>query len=52
MTNMSYCKYENTLAELREIYENIGEIPQDADEQKARAKLIKLCQKIGEYSKT
>lgn len=49
MGNMGYCRFQNTLGDLRECYEHWDEFdPTDTDneESKARGKLLKLCQKI------
>jgi hypothetical protein len=39
MPNMSYCRFQNTLQDLRDYYENM-------EEKKAKARLIKLCPRI------
>jgi hypothetical protein len=42
MSNMSYCRFRNTLADLRDCYENMdGDISEE--EAKARAHLIGIC---------
>lgn len=47
MSNMSYCRFENTLADLRDCYENMDNSKDLSEsEQKARLKLIKLCDSI------
>lgn len=46
MSNMSYCRFQNTLADLRECYEAMEETDLSKEEEKARAGIIKLCQKI------
>ena len=48
MTNMSYCRFENTLEDLRDCYEHIDETLSNKDEHKARIRLYKLCQKVTE----
>ena len=49
MGNMSYCRFQNTLGDLRDCYNNWEEF-RDAemhpDEAKARERLLTLCQKI------
>jgi hypothetical protein len=45
MANMSYCRFRNTLPDLRDCYENWEE-DADPEEQKARERLLKLCEKI------
>ena len=50
MINMSYCRYENTLAALYECYrESRMELSDDATDYEKRAykELIELCRKIG-----
>lgn len=49
--NMSYCRFENTLAALRECWESDGmSTPEDLNdyEKKARIRLIGLCKDIAE----
>lgn len=48
--NMSYCRFENTLQDLRDCEEHLDEQVHNLseDEQKAREKLVKLCKRIGE----
>lgn len=48
MSNMSYCRFRNTLPDLRDCFENMDEPINDEDEEKARVRLIKLCMKIAE----
>lgn len=44
---MSYCRFENTLADLRDCAENIDEqLELDGTEDKARVQLIKQCYAI------
>lgn len=45
MANMSYCLFRNTLSDLRDCYEMMGETPSD-DERRAYEALITLCKKI------
>lgn len=41
MSNMSYCRFENTLADLEDCYDNIEDtIDMSVEEAKARIKLI------------
>lgn len=42
MGNMGYCRFQNTLNDLRDCYENIDNDLSD-DEKQAKDKLIKLC---------
>jgi len=45
MANMSYCRFQNTLADLRDCADNFDDAQSD-DEKKARERLIKLCRKM------
>ncbi len=48
MPNMSYCRFENTLVDLRDCEQamSIGEPVEDGNELKAKKKLIRLCIEI------
>jgi len=46
MSNMSYCRFENTLQDLRDCYENWDAELESESEKKARVRLLKLCQDI------
>ena len=47
--NMSYCRFRNTLEDLRDCYFNLSEVQDlSSDEERAREKLIKLCCTIAE----
>lgn len=49
MANMSYCRFHNTLIDLRDCYANITEIEDMSEsELQARKKLIELCQEIAQ----
>lgn len=53
MSNMSYCRFRNTLGDLRDCRDALEEIGGDlselsADEQKAATALIKLCLTISD----
>jgi hypothetical protein len=49
MSNMSYCRFHNTLQDLRDCYEAWDE-DKSPEEKKAQARLLKLCQDIvGDY---
>lgn len=53
MPNMSYCRFQNTLSDLRDCETALNETNGDlerlsADEKKAAERLIRLCRKIGE----
>ncbi len=45
MSNMSYCRFHNTLQDLRDCYETWEE-ETSPEEQKERARLLKLCRVI------
>ena len=47
MSNMSYCRFRNTLTDLQDCYDNLGETESE-EEAQAEAQLIKLCQQIAE----
>lgn len=49
MSNMSYCRFRNTLEDLRDCYNHIDEGDLSEEEQRARDRLIKLCAKIATY---
>jgi hypothetical protein len=51
MGNMSYCRFENTLRDLRDCYKDMSETDfyeLSESEQEARNKLVALCQNISE----
>ena len=43
MSNMSYCRFENTLNDLRDCYDAMGDELESDTEIRARKKLIKIC---------
>lgn len=47
MSNMSYCRFQNTLQDLRDCYEGWGE-DLSPEETKAQKRLLKLCKDIVE----
>lgn len=50
MANMAYCRFENTVDDLRDCYEHMDDDDLSSSEQKKRDRLIKLCQQIaGDY---
>ena len=53
MSNMSYCRFQNTLHDLEDCYENMELHKQSNKEEKeAKEKLIELCQQIAnDYGK-
>jgi len=48
MGNMSYCRFENTLGDLRDCREHLDDNAEDMNDREvvARQKLIKLCAEI------
>ena len=46
MANMGYCRFENTLGDLRDCYEAMEDMDLSETEEKAKKRLMKLCQKI------
>ena len=51
MGNMSYCRFQNTLHDMRDCYENLDDYDLSNDEKQAKLSLIQLCTKIsGEYT--
>lgn len=52
MANMSYCRYQNTLIDLRDCWGEMDyEEPEtlDLEERKARRHLIALCKDIAQF---
>ena len=50
--NMSYCRFQNTVTDLADCMDALGEIDYDlaklsADEEKAARRLIEICKVIG-----
>jgi hypothetical protein len=53
MGNMSYCRFENTLADLRDCADNMDADDLSETEEKARKRLIALCKRIADdYAET
>jgi hypothetical protein len=49
MSNMSYCRFRNTLEDLQDCEENMGETDELSDEETyARKRLIALCKQIAD----
>ena len=46
MANMGYCRFQNTLPDLRDCYENWDDAERSEEETKARKWLVNLCKKI------
>lgn len=49
MSNMSYCRFENTLRDLEDCSEHLDDENLSKYEQRARERLIELCREIGEH---
>ena len=47
MPNMSYCRMENTYADLKDCYDNWDDV-NSSSEKKYQAKILKLCARIVE----
>jgi len=43
MANMSYCRVQNTVIDLKDCYENMDDDELSDDEKKAKERLIDLC---------
>ena len=43
MSNMSYCRYQNTLRDLEDCYDVMEDDPKSQEERSARLALIRLC---------
>ncbi len=48
MSNMSYCKFQNTLRDLQDCYDTIDQEVDDRNEERARKQLVKLCYDIAD----
>ena len=48
MSNMSYCRFENTLNDLRDCEEHLDDNDLSKPEKEFRDKLLKLCKRITE----
>lgn len=48
MANMSYCRFQNTLEDLRDCYKNMDDEDLSKEESKAKRKLISLCHQIAD----
>jgi hypothetical protein len=50
MANMSYCRFENTLSDLRDCEEHLFDEDLSQDEDRARRRLVELCREIAEQA--
>lgn len=48
MGNMSYCRFENTYADLLDCDEHIWDDDLSEEEEKYRDRLVKLCKRIAD----
>lgn len=48
MSNMSYCRFENTYHDLKDCYDNMDDSDLSEIETKYRARLVELCATIAE----
>ena len=49
MSTMGYCRFQNTLGDLRDCYDHIDDTEEMSDEEKkARLKLIAVCKEIAD----
>ncbi len=46
MSNMSYCRFRNTLGDLQDCYDNMDDAEMSDDELIARQRLVQLCIEI------
>jgi hypothetical protein len=46
MGNMGYCRFHNTLSDLRDCYDHIDDDDLSEEEERARKRLIELCKEI------
>ena len=46
MANMSYCRFQNTLSDLKDCYAHMTDAGLDKDEARARQDLAELCLEI------
>lgn len=48
MANMSYCRFENTLADLKDCWDAWNDDDLNETEEKAKKRLLALCKTIAE----
>ena len=49
MANMSYCRFQNTLQDLKDCWDHVDDEDLSFDEMKAKNKLILVCSSIAHY---
>ena len=51
MSNMSYCRFQNTVDDLQDCFDHFGDDDISKEEFRARKRLLKICKDIvGDYS--
>ena len=48
---MSYCRFRNTLKDLRDVEEHIEDEDLSEEEERAKKQLIEVAARIGEYAR-
>ena len=48
MANMSYCRFQNTLPDLRDCYDNMDEDGLSESEERSRKAMLVLCKRIAD----
>lgn len=48
MSNMSYCRFRNTLPDLKDCYEHMEDEDLGDEEEEGKIQIIELCKKIAE----
>jgi hypothetical protein len=48
MSNMGYCRFQNTLSDLRDCWEHMNDSLESDEEVAARRRLIKICVRIAD----
>jgi len=48
MSNMSYCRFRNTLTDLEDCYENMENPIDNEEESETRLQLVELCKEISD----
>ena len=46
MSNMAHCRFQNTLADLRDCFEHLTDDDLSEEETRARTRLVKVCRNI------
>ena len=48
MSNMAYCRFENTLTDLQDCFDHISDEGLSSTEERSRKDMIELCKEIAE----